>query len=181
MTRVLNHPPSPNIPHPALKPIQDAEGCTVHFTPNGYTISSSSPIEKGEELYISYGNHSNDFLLTEYGFILPSNVWDEISLDPFILPLLYAKQKETLKEAGFLGKYVLDSKTVCYRTQVALRLLCVPERRWTGFLKGFDDEEKDQAAADVILGKVSFFIFIWKTALADFRFAGHKVTLRACG
>ena len=105
-------------------------------------------------MYISYGSHSNDFLLTEYGFILNDNRWDEISLDPFILPLLSGKQKEILDNAGFLGKYVLDNDAVCYRTQVALRLLCLPTKKWQRFVHGLDDGEKDQMAVDRLVTKV---------------------------
>ncbi len=45
--------------------------CNVLFSSSGYTITTPAKIKQGEEVYISYGNHSNDFLLTEYGFILP--------------------------------------------------------------------------------------------------------------
>jgi hypothetical protein len=105
-------------------------------------------------MYISYGSHSNDFLLAEYGFILDKNRWDEVSLDPFILPMLSVKQKQVLDDAGFLGKYVLDSDAVCYRTQVALRLLCLPQKKWQRFVHGLDDGEKDQVAVDRLVTKV---------------------------
>jgi hypothetical protein len=131
----------------------DDQGCEVTFGPNGYAITTDKPIKKGEEIYISYGNHSNDFLLAEYGFILEENKWDEICLDSYILPLLSEIQKKTLKDAGFLGKYVLDKETVCYRTQVALRLLCLPLKDWRRFLNGHDDG-KDQSAVDQLLLKI---------------------------
>ena len=109
-------------------------------------------------MYISYWNHSNDFLLTEYGFILPEegggNQWDEIPLDAFILPLFSAKQKERLEERRFLGKYILDRKDVCYRTQVALRILVLPIRKWERFVDGLEDMEDEQGAVDRVLGKV---------------------------
>jgi len=132
----------------------DAPGCTVDLTAKGYNIITDKVIEKGEEIYISYGCHSNDFLLAEYGFILDENRWDEVSLDPFILPLLSEKQKEELEEAGFLGKYVLDRDDICYRTQVALRVLCLPSRKWQRFLNGFDDGKLDLAAVGQTLRKV---------------------------
>ena len=109
-------------------------------------------------MYISYGNHSNDFLLAEYGFILPEegggNQWDEVPLDAYVLPLFSMKQKERLEERGFLGKYVLDRKDVCYRTQVALRILVLPIRKWERFVDGLDAGEKEQGAVDQVLGKV---------------------------
>lgn len=98
--------------------------------------------------------------LTEYGFILPSNKWDEVSLDLFILPLLTKSQKETLEEAGFLGKYVLDNNEACHRTQVVMRLLCVSASKWQRFVDGLDDGEKDQAIVNRLLVKVSTLLVI---------------------
>ncbi|KAH7342382.1 hypothetical protein BKA65DRAFT_503985, partial [Rhexocercosporidium sp. MPI-PUGE-AT-0058] len=126
--------------------ISSPSACEVNFSADGYTITTSVPIKKGEEVYISYGNHSNDFLLAEYGFILAgdTNQWDEVELDCYVLGLLSADKKEVLEEEGFLGNYVLDRETVCYRTQVALRLACLPVGQWRRFVAGSDDGEKDQ-------------------------------------
>lgn len=130
--------------------------CNVSFSSSGYSISTPVAVKAGQELYISYGNHSNDFLLAEYGFILPldTNIWDEVGLDEYILPLLFEKQKDALKERGFLGQYVLDSSTVCHRTQVALRILVVNARKWERFVDGMEDGEKEQADVDKVLLKV---------------------------
>jgi len=129
-------------------------GCTVTFSPSGYMITTPTPIKKGEEIYITYGNHSNDFLLVEYGFVLEVNDWDEVSLDEFILPLLGVQQQDMLERAGFLGKYILDKHTVCYRTQVALRSLSLSSRKWQRFVGGLDTGEKEQKGVDKILLKV---------------------------
>ncbi|KAH7412629.1 hypothetical protein BKA64DRAFT_702750 [Cadophora sp. MPI-SDFR-AT-0126] len=147
----------------ALNPFADyfnhtssPSACEVGFSEDGYTITSTVPIKKGEEIYISYGHHSNDFLLTEYGFILAgdTNKWDEVELDVYVLELLSAEKKEMLEEEGFLGNYVLDRETVCYRTQVALRLACLPLSKWRSFVNGLDDGEKDQAKVDRVLLKL---------------------------
>lgn len=132
--------------------------CTASFSSSGYSITTAAKIMKGEEVYISYGSHSNDFLLTEYGFILSEegggNQWDEVPLDSYILPLFSSKQKERLEERGFLGKYVLDRRDVCYRTQVALRILVLPAKKWERFVDGLEDGEKEQGTVDKVLGKV---------------------------
>ncbi|CAG8973301.1 hypothetical protein HYALB_00000063 [Hymenoscyphus albidus] len=142
----------------ALNPFADyfnhsSTGCTVSFDTTGYTITTPHALQKGAEIYISYGNHSNDFLLTEYGFIMPAetNTWDEMPLSSSILPLLSPSQTELLQEEGFLGKYVLDKDGVCYRTQVALRILCLPLGRWRRFVAGGDEGVRDQEVVDEYL------------------------------
>jgi hypothetical protein len=141
----------------ALIPLADCfnhtnGGCDVTFSPSGYQIRTDRKIDKGEEIFISYGNHGNDFLLTEYGFIMDHNEWDEMSLDAVILPLFSEEQRQTLKREGFLGKYVLDKRTACYRTQVALKLLCMSPKYWQRLVaNGFEDEDKFQSAINQIL------------------------------
>ncbi|QSZ30824.1 hypothetical protein DSL72_000382 [Monilinia vaccinii-corymbosi] len=104
----------------------------------GYTLTASQPIKQGSEVHISYGSHSNDFLLVEYGFILDDNQWDE----------------EHLQERGFLGNYMLDRDSICYRTQVVLRILCLPLGRWRRFVQGLEGEEVSQETADQVLLKI---------------------------
>lgn len=127
-------------------------GCKVSFSPTGYTFSADRKIRKGDEIYISYGNHSNDFLLAEYGFVLDDNRWDEVPLDNVLLTLFSDEQKAILQEENFWGNYVLDENSVCYRTQAAVRLLCMPLQRWWHCLEsGFDDYDEYQGAADAVL------------------------------
>ncbi|KAI9645322.1 hypothetical protein NHQ30_006058 [Ciborinia camelliae] len=144
----------------ALNPFADYMNHSSQPTVNatlgrrGYTLTASQPIKQGSEVHISYGSHNNDFLLVEYGFILEDNRWDEVTLDPWITPLLNQEQKEHLEEMGFLGNYLLDHDTICYRTQVVLRILCLPLGRWKRFVQGSEGEEVSQEAADKILLKV---------------------------
>jgi hypothetical protein len=151
----------PRAPHDcmALNPFADYfnhadEGCSVQYGPVGFKIFAERVYEEGEEINISYGSHSNDFLLTEYGFILSENKWDEIRLDHIIISELSTKQRDQLEGIGFLGKYVLDKYTVCHRTQVAVRSFCVPLSKWHQFVNGEDDGEDDQVKADQVLLKL---------------------------
>lgn len=98
--------------------------------------------------------HSNDFLLAEYGFIFPENASDQVSLDQSILPLFSNKQKDDLEQTGFLGKYVLDINGVCYRTEIALRILCLSPKQWFRIIDGLDHGESIQATVDQLLIKV---------------------------
>lgn len=140
----------------ALNPFADYlnhsdEGCLVELLPLGFKITSDRSYDEGDEIYFSYGHHSNDFLLAEYGFIMPRNKWDELRLDHVILPELSAGNRERLSQAGFLGNYVLDHENVCYRTQVALMLLCVPLRAWNRFVGGADHGDSTQKQVDRVL------------------------------
>lgn len=147
----------------ALNPFADyfnhtssASACEVEFSSAGYSITTPSAIEEGDEVYISYGNHNNDFLLAEYGFILAgdTNEWDEVDLSTYVLEILSAEQKEFLKDEGFLGDYVLDREKVCHRTQVALRCACLPVGKWRRFVSGADDGEREQGQVDLLLLRI---------------------------
>ncbi|KAL0937951.1 SET domain-containing protein [Colletotrichum truncatum] len=144
--------------HMILQPVADllnhsSRGCNVAFDAESFTISADRDYAPGDEIHICYGRHSNDFLLVEYGFVMGDgeNEWDEACLDDAILPRLEASHKEQLQDRGFLGNYVADADMVCYRTQVALRTLVLPARRWARFVDGFEDSEVEQGKADEIL------------------------------
>ena len=72
--------------------------CSVAFSPTAFTITTARPYTAGEEVYICYGNHSNDFLLIEYGFLFDENVWDEVCIDDAILPLLNQHQPTPVQQ-----------------------------------------------------------------------------------
>ncbi|KAK4124932.1 SET domain-containing protein [Parathielavia appendiculata] len=143
-----------------LQPVADLfnhadAGCEVAFTPASFTITADRAYAEGDEVFICYGNHHNDFLLVEYGFVLAHNRWDEVCLDDAILPELSDGQRDLLEEKGFLGKYVLDARTVCYRTQVALRLLCISTEEWEALVdEGEDGGEELQDKVDRSLGRI---------------------------
>jgi len=94
-----------------------------------------SEYHAGEEIYVSYGAHTNDFLLAEYGFVLMANRWDKICLDDVILPRLSPVQKKLLQDRELFGPFLLDIKTLgCRKTQAAIRLLCPCSRpKWDAF------------------------------------------------
>ncbi|KAI0011373.1 SET domain-containing protein [Xylariaceae sp. FL0662B] len=142
--------------HMCLQPVADLfnhgdEGCNVSFDADGFSIKALRAYAQGEEAKICYGRHGGDMLLVEYGFVMDDNRWDEILLDEVVLSKLSPRQTERLEEVGFLGKYVLDRDTACYRTQVALRLLCSGVREWKKFVDGIDDGEHNQGEVDQLL------------------------------
>lgn len=154
----------PKEDHMVLQPVADLfnhtdkDGCTVVYHPaDSYSFNTTKSYRKGEEVYISYGPHHNDFLLVEYGFVLNANIWDEVRLDAAILPCLSQRQKASLEDIGFLGNYVLDKDTVCHRTHVALRLMLAEMHdsisidHWHEFVEGIDDGEADAEKVDAVL------------------------------
>ncbi|KAF2757560.1 SET domain-containing protein [Pseudovirgaria hyperparasitica] len=130
----------------------DVGGCDVTTDRSGYSVVSTKTYKAGEEVFFSYGGHSNDYLLAEYGFMLPNNHWDSVSLDHLIVPKLTAEQKDVLKDDRLLGEYTLsivDSKpAVCYRTLAALRLATTPQQRYRNFVSGIGDDSRDQETVD---------------------------------
>lgn len=95
----------------AMQPVADLfnhaadHGCEAAYAAKGFSFVADRLYEEGDEVPISYGAHSNDALLVEYGFILTgsTNKWDEVALDAVILPRLTAAQKDDLEEVGFLS------------------------------------------------------------------------------
>ncbi|TID26320.1 set domain-containing protein [Venturia nashicola] len=121
------------------------EGCTFHYDTKGITVVCDRDYAAGEEVVVSYGTHSNDYLLVEYGFILAENKDDDTKLDHLILPMLTKSQTNLLEQHNYLGDYTLDRKGVCYRTQVALRSTFTTAKKMEQFLAGEWDGEKDNA------------------------------------
>ncbi|KAI0105557.1 hypothetical protein GGR51DRAFT_549074 [Nemania sp. FL0031] len=88
------------------------DGCKVTWWDDeGYVITTNRAYHVGEELYISYGEHSNDFLLVEYGFTVPQNPHDEVGLDEVIIPKLGRAQQDALAQRGLLGDFTFHAYT----------------------------------------------------------------------
>ncbi|KAJ8122624.1 hypothetical protein ONZ43_g1224 [Nemania bipapillata] len=93
----------------------------------------------GEELFISYGEHSNDFLLVEYGFTAPENPFDEIGLDEVIMPKLGRAQQDALAQQGLLGDFTFHAYTgPCIRTRAAITQIQKQKRQSFGNLVNFE-------------------------------------------
>lgn len=104
--------------------------------------------DKGEEVVVSYGAHTNDFLLVEYGFILATNKHDATTLDHIVLPLLTAAQRDMLDRNAYLGSYYLTSAGFCYRTQVTVRAMVTSGKRLQQFLDGEYDGAGEEEKVD---------------------------------
>lgn len=131
-------------------------GCDPQSDSKGYSVSADRDYKAGEEVSVSYGPHTNDFLLVEYGFILGINQNDSIPLDHLLLPHLSAEQADALREDGFHGNYTLFSKepTICHRTQTVLRLIVLDNRRYSAFVGGDDDGSQEQGRINDYLVRI---------------------------
>jgi SET domain len=154
-----------------LQPVADLfnhadVGCPVTFDEASFVVTADRAYAPGEEVCVSYGRHGNDFLLVEYGFCLEENRWDEAVIDDAILPALSAAEAARLGEAGFLGNYVLDADTICYRSVVALHARGSTKRDLLRFIDdgdgdAFQDEAREalcpllQTYAETLTGLVS--------------------------
>lgn len=114
----------------ALVPIADlfnhssVAGCAVGFSDESYIFTATKTHEPDDEVYISYGNHSNDFLLAEYGFVMDGWEEDSVCLDDVILPKLSGQG--LVPHAGLVGGYAVgstDGQPSDHRTRNMLRLL----------------------------------------------------------
>lgn len=144
----------------ALVPVADMfnhaeSGCTVSYTPEHYTVTTDRAYEASEEVFVSYGDHSNDFLLAEYGFLMANNCWDVISIDDIVIPKLDEASREELCRRDLLGKYMIHvEKGPCRRTLVALQALCCPYEQWLQYVEGRDDGHGSQDTVNVLLCEV---------------------------
>lgn len=128
------------------------EGCEVYYNTSVYEFRADRRYKAGEEVFMSYGDHSNDFLLVEYGFILEESRWDQACLDEVVTPLFSHRQAEVLREEEFWLNYILDYETDCRRTRLALGLLCMPLGSWRRAVAvGCDYEDKYRTAIDDLL------------------------------
>ncbi|KJK75307.1 hypothetical protein H634G_09325 [Metarhizium anisopliae BRIP 53293] len=111
-TRAFYHETDATLGYPwedrlALLPVADmfnhagVPGCAVAFSPEAYTVTATRACARGDEVFLSYGEHSNDFLLAEYGFLLDDNPWDTADLGAFVLSGLDAEQQAELRARGF--------------------------------------------------------------------------------
>lgn len=96
----------------------------MKFDQNGYTLTATENYQKGEEVYMSYGCHPNDFLMAECeifmkwlrlscrhiglmsfldGFFLDNNESDCIYLDDIIFRDIDPWEEEKLHACQYYG------------------------------------------------------------------------------
>lgn len=137
--------------------------CGIKIDSHGFHVLTSCSYRPGDELFFSYGPHSNEFLLCEYGFTLPQNKWNFIDITDFILPLLRPNHVAFLKEVGYYGDYTVSMEGMSFRTEIALATLQESEphtsRKLKALVEGVSDgavfEQKLKIMLRRILDKIS--------------------------
>lgn len=105
----------------------------------------------GEQVFLNYGAHSNDFLLNEYGFVLKENYWNFIDISEQIIKLLHGKVSnldeqrnliQFLKENEYWNDYTLNKDGISYRTLIVLSLIVTKDfDRVAKFMNGYISED----------------------------------------
>ncbi|KAK9366397.1 hypothetical protein V1509DRAFT_629760 [Lipomyces kononenkoae] len=122
----------------------DEEHCSIQIHDAGpamkfFSLVTTRTYEIDEEIYLSYGAHTNSFLLCEYGFTLETNKNTELDITVELLEILSRGSRKGscdsrdqkvakiespklkfLEAHGYLGDYTLSVDTISFRTEVAL-------------------------------------------------------------
>lgn len=150
---MINHAPSTS-PH-----------CKLSYDIKGLSVISTSSYQAGQETFISYGAHSNDALLCEYGFVMSCNPDNHVVIDTLLLKKLGASQQRLLMEMGYFEEYTINHDgNASFRTEVAVRVALLGEdecvegsrgcRRLMQFVNGQSSGSREQAEVDAFLRKL---------------------------
>ncbi|PYH98747.1 ribosomal N-lysine methyltransferase [Aspergillus ellipticus CBS 707.79] len=133
--------------------------CNVKFDGEKYVFRAVKKYEEGQEIYISYGSHPNDFLFTEYGFYLEENASETLYLDDLIFRDLSPALQEELDFHQYYGNYQLTADGVCYRTEIAASLTYMPLKDWQNYVLGYSTKGvNEQKSETVIRGWIDAYI-----------------------
>ncbi|KAL4939933.1 hypothetical protein BDV06DRAFT_230736 [Aspergillus oleicola] len=137
----------------------DNVACEAVFDGEWYTFKATRRYEKGEEIFMNYGEHSNDFLWVEYGFYLDSNPSDCIYLDDVILPTLSKSEKKDLIEQGCFGNYELTASDVNTSVINTASMKYMSRQQWRDYVNDVSEEGFDgKKTAGVIRGWVEAYL-----------------------
>ncbi|PLB52374.1 SET domain-containing protein [Aspergillus steynii IBT 23096] len=125
--------------------------CNVKFNGLNYIFRATKHYDEGEEIYMSYGPHPNDFLLTEYGFFLDHNESETLYLDDIIFRDLSKTLQEELEFEQYYGNYQLTAEGVCYRTEIAACIKYMAVEDWRNYTLGYSTKNFDAAKSEAII------------------------------
>ncbi|KAL5337573.1 hypothetical protein BJX70DRAFT_389202 [Aspergillus crustosus] len=146
------------------------EACNVNFDGQEYIFKVAKAYEVGEEVFMSYGPHPNDFLFTEYGFYLDANESDALYLDDIVFRDLGPSLQEELSLQQYLGNYQITAAGACYRTEIAACIKYLKLEDWRNYVLGYSTIEVDATKSEaVIRGWISTYLKEAGVALIDLK------------
>lgn len=102
----------------------DTDHCRLQINSKGFHVYTTTDYNAGDQMYLSYGPHSNSFLLCEYGFTIPTNRWNDLDISEDIESIATEAQKQFLLDNGYWGDYTIsETSGLSYRTEIALAVL----------------------------------------------------------
>ncbi|KAL2866034.1 uncharacterized protein BJX67DRAFT_152820 [Aspergillus lucknowensis] len=133
--------------------------CKVKFDGQAYVFRAAEAYDAGEEIFMSYGPHPNDFLLTEYGFYLDRNEFEVLYLDDIIFQDLDPTLQGELNLQQYYGNYQVMSSGVCYRTEIAACMRYMSLEDWRNYALGYSTRGVDaQKSQNVIRGWINTYV-----------------------
>lgn len=93
-----------------------------------FTISTNHIYEPGQQVFINYGPHDNNFLFAEYGFMIENNLYNSVCMDGRVSEF-FGKQSQGLIQIlishGMFNDYFVSNSDRGFRMASAVRLwLC---------------------------------------------------------
>ncbi|KAL6230874.1 hypothetical protein BDW75DRAFT_221520 [Aspergillus navahoensis] len=147
---------------------KDDASCEIIFSGGHYKFQAARPYEKGEEIYMNYGPHSNDFLLVEYGFYLDDNPSDGVYLDGIILPELTRSEKKELAEMECFGNFEITASGADSSTMAAASIKYMSRQEWRDYVAGVSEMGFDASkTASIIRGWIEVYLRECTTAIAS--------------
>ncbi|TQB68964.1 hypothetical protein MPDQ_002472 [Monascus purpureus] len=140
-----NDPPEDRNDALALVPFADYFNhsdiaCDADFNGKEYTFRAAKSYERGEEIFMCYGAHPNDFLFAEYGFFLEENEWEVLYLDDIVFRILSPSDRDELRLQQYYGEYrrnyQMTSAGVCYRTEIVACMKYMTRKDWRNYVLG---------------------------------------------
>ncbi|KAL3466774.1 hypothetical protein BJX64DRAFT_284327 [Aspergillus heterothallicus] len=133
--------------------------CNVKFDGHEYVFRAAKAYNAGEEIFMSYGPHTNDFLFAEYGFYLDVNQFEALYLDDIIFQDINPSLQEELNLQQYFGNYQLTAMGVCYRTEIAACTKYMSLKDWQNYTLGHSTQGVDvEKSAKVIHEWISTYI-----------------------
>ncbi|KAG2736289.1 hypothetical protein G9P44_000379 [Scheffersomyces stipitis] len=133
--------------------------CSILIDTTGFHVRTTTPYMPGDQLFLSYGPHCNEFLLCEYGFVIPhDNKWNDLDISAYIIPLLKPQHVEFLKENDYFDKYTMTNEGISFRTEVVLATVQENSpsvsRRLQALLNGIGDGATFKSHSHVLLKEI---------------------------